>query len=184
MLDPENASYILEQGKRLSESLLWRLQKSFFDSQGVQAWTTGIVPHYITSNGWIADAYAKVVLGWLRDCAGTVREPGSFAPLDLRHPVYIVELGCGSGRFGFHFFNRLLDLAEPLLAEPRAGPLRADRLHREKSRAAARSPRAPALDRGGDPRFRALRRRRGLERFGSNGPGWCSPPRRCAIRWW
>jgi hypothetical protein len=110
MPDSETPSYILEQGKRLSESLLWRLQKNFFDSQGVQAWTTGIVPHYITSNGWIADAYAKVVLGWLRDCAGTVREASSFAPLDLRHPVYIVELGCGSGRFGFQFFNRLLDL--------------------------------------------------------------------------
>jgi hypothetical protein len=110
MPDSETPSYILEQGKRLSESLLWRLQKNFFDAQGVQAWTTGIVPHYITSNGWIADAYAKVVLGWLRDCAGTVREPDSFAPLDLRHPVYIVELGCGSGRFGFQFFNRLLDL--------------------------------------------------------------------------
>lgn len=41
------------------------------------------------------------MLGWLRDCAGT---------LDPRHPVYILELGCGSGRFGFLFFERLLDL--------------------------------------------------------------------------
>ncbi len=68
---------------------------------GTQAWAQGIVPHYITSNGWIANAYAQVVLGWLRDCAGT---------LDPRHPVYILELGCGSGRFGFQFFDRLLDL--------------------------------------------------------------------------
>jgi tetratricopeptide (TPR) repeat protein len=115
MPDPENVPsedsvYTLEQGKRLSESLLWRLQRNFFDAQGIQAWATGLVPHYITSNGWIADAYAKVVLGWLRDCMGSAREPDSFPPLDLRHPVYIVELGCGSGRFGFHFFNRLLDL--------------------------------------------------------------------------
>jgi len=116
MLNPKNAppetdEFILERGKRLSESLLWRLQRRFYDFQGTLAWTTGVVPHYITGNGWIADAYAKVVLGWLRDCAGTAsREPDSFAPLDLRHPVYIVELGCGSGRFGFHFFSRLLDL--------------------------------------------------------------------------
>jgi hypothetical protein len=108
---PEPAGFILERGKRLSESLLWRLQKRFFESLGAEAWAQGIVPHYVTSNGWIADAYAKVVLGWLRDCAGTAsREPASFPPLDLRHPVYIVELGCGSGRFGFHFFSRLLDL--------------------------------------------------------------------------
>ena len=104
-------SHILEWGKRLSESLLWRLQKNFFESLGAHAWTQGIVPHYVTSNGWIADAYAKVVLGWLRDCAGTAsRAPASFPPLDLRHPVYVLELGCGSGRFGFHFFSRLLDL--------------------------------------------------------------------------
>lgn len=78
---------------------------------GAQAWTQGIVPHYITSNGWIANAYAQAVLGWLRDCAATAsREPDSFAPLDLRHPVYILELGCGSGRFGFLFFDRLLGL--------------------------------------------------------------------------
>ncbi|HET9210084.1 MAG TPA: hypothetical protein VFR03_06790 [Thermoanaerobaculia bacterium] len=93
--------HILEKGKRLSESLLWRLQRSFFDNLGAQAWAKGIVPHYITGNGWIADAYAKVALGWLRDCAGT---------LDPGHPVTLLELGCGSGRFGFLFFERLLDL--------------------------------------------------------------------------
>ena len=91
----------LERGKRLSESLHWRLQRSIYDNLGAQAWTKGIVPHYITGNGWIADAYAKVVLGWLRDCAGT---------LDPRHPVTLLELGCGSGRFGYLFFLRLLDL--------------------------------------------------------------------------
>jgi hypothetical protein len=93
--------HILEKGKRLSESLLWRLQQNFFDNLGAQAWTKGIVPHYITGNGWIADAYAKVVLGWLRDCAET---------LDPDHPVTLLELGCGSGRFGYLFFERLLDL--------------------------------------------------------------------------
>lgn len=97
----ETGEHILEKGRRLSESLLWRLQQSFFDHLGVDAWTKGIVPHYITGNGWIADAYAKVVLGWLRDCAGT---------LDPDHPVTLLELGCGSGRFGYLFLQRLLDL--------------------------------------------------------------------------
>ncbi|HEX7181516.1 MAG TPA: tetratricopeptide repeat protein [Thermoanaerobaculia bacterium] len=108
---PETAGRVLEQGKRLSESMLWRLQRRFFDLQGVQAWTEGTVPSYITSNGWIAGAYAKVVLGWLRDGSGAASpKRGSFAPLDLRHPVHIVELGSGSGRFGYLFLNRLLDL--------------------------------------------------------------------------
>ncbi len=98
---PQKTDFILERGKRLSESLLWRLQRKFFDNLGAEAWTKGIVPHYITGNGWIADSYAKVVLGWLRDCAGT---------LDPDHPVTLLELGCGSGRFGYLFFQRLLDL--------------------------------------------------------------------------
>lgn len=107
----ETPGHVLERGKRLSESILWRLQRNFFETLGDQAWTQGIVPHYITSNGWIANAYAQTVLGWLRDCAGAgAREPGSFPPIDPRRPVYILELGCGSGRFGFLFFDRLLDL--------------------------------------------------------------------------
>lgn len=107
----ERFHHVLEQGKRLSESVLWQLQRKFFDVQGVQAWTEGTVPHYITSNGWIASSYAKVVLGWLRDCSGAASpQRGSFAPLDLRHPVYIFELGCGAGRFGYLFLNRFFDL--------------------------------------------------------------------------
>jgi hypothetical protein len=102
---------ILATGARLSASLLWRLQRTFFERQGPEAWSAGTVPSYITSNPWIANAYAQVVLGWLRDCSGpTLRESVSFAPLDLRYPVHIVELGCGSGRFGYLFLSRLLDL--------------------------------------------------------------------------
>jgi tetratricopeptide (TPR) repeat protein len=90
---------VVEAGQRLSSSLLWDLQRSFFEQQGESAWSCGLVPQYITSNPWIANAYAQVVLGWLRD--------GGF---DLRHPVYVLELGCGSGRFGYLFLNRLRDL--------------------------------------------------------------------------
>lgn len=95
--------HTLEATQRLSESLLWRLQKNFFAATGATAWSRGIVPHYVTSNGWIAGAYARVVLGWLRDVtAAGLLDPG--------HPVYLLELGCGSGRFGYHFLARLLDL--------------------------------------------------------------------------
>jgi hypothetical protein len=104
---------LLETGQRFSSSLVWRLQRRFFEQQGLRAWSEGAVPHYITSNPWIADAYARVVLGWLRDCtAPAAGGRGSFPPLDLRHPVHILELGCGSGRFGYLFLRRLLDLLE------------------------------------------------------------------------
>lgn len=102
--------FVLERERRLSDSLLWRLQRSFFDRQGVRAWTEAVVPHYVTSNPWIADSYARVVLGWLRDW--------SAEPLDLDHPVHVVELGCGSGRFAYLFLVRFFDL---LSRSPLAG---------------------------------------------------------------
>jgi tetratricopeptide (TPR) repeat protein len=44
-----------------------------------------------------------VILGWLRDgvAAGAI---------DPARPVHVVELGCGSGRFGYLLLNRLVDL--------------------------------------------------------------------------
>jgi len=83
--------------------MLWRLQRNFFDRQGIEAWTAGTVPHYITSNPWIASSYAQLALAWLEDCAGA-------GAIDPARPIYIVELGCGSGRFGYLFLNRLLEL--------------------------------------------------------------------------
>lgn len=104
------ASLILEQNQRLSRSLLWQFQRTFFDQQGVEAWRQGIVPFYVTSNPFIAQAYARVVYGFLRDCAAVRDGQGGFAPLDPSQPIYIVELGAGSGRFGAYFLKRLLGL--------------------------------------------------------------------------
>lgn len=34
---------------------------SFYDRKGPESWSTGIVPHFITSNTFIGNAYAKVL---------------------------------------------------------------------------------------------------------------------------
>lgn len=108
--DP-SARHVLEADRPLSRSLLWRLQRQFFDRQGVRAWGERIVPFYITSNPWIADAYAQVVLGWLRDGTTVARNGGPTLPIvDPGEPLYLVELGSGSGRFGHLFLERLHDL--------------------------------------------------------------------------
>ena len=91
---------LLEENQRLSRSLLWRLQRNYFEQQGIEAWSSGAVPHHITSSPYIADAYARVVLGFLRDCGA----------LDCGQPVHIVELGSGSGRFAYSFLKKFLDL--------------------------------------------------------------------------
>ncbi|HEY0557277.1 MAG TPA: hypothetical protein VGG20_23680 [Thermoanaerobaculia bacterium] len=101
----------LEARQRLSRSLLWQWHRGYYHRQGIRAWASGTVPHYISSNPWIAGAYARVAFGWLRDCAAPApAASGAFAPLDGAHPVHVVELGCGTGRFGYLFVQRLLDL--------------------------------------------------------------------------
>ncbi|MEM9214869.1 MAG: tetratricopeptide repeat protein [Cyanobacteria bacterium P01_F01_bin.150] len=89
----------LEKRQRFSRSLLWQLQRDYFNQQGIQAWNGGSVPHYVTSNPFIANAYGKVIRGYLRDC-------DRLQALDLNQPVYIIELGAGSGRFAYHFLKQ------------------------------------------------------------------------------
>lgn len=103
--DGKPAERLIEAEKPLSQSLLWGLLRRYYQAQGIDAWKTGIMPHYITCNPFIAEAYAKVVLGWLRDCraAGTIQR---------EEPVYLLELGAGHGRFGFLFLRRLLRMLE------------------------------------------------------------------------
>jgi tetratricopeptide (TPR) repeat protein len=102
--------FILEEYRPLSHSLLWQLQRRYFEQQGLEAWRQGIVPHYITSNPFIANAYSKVVFGFLRDCwtAATAPPNPAFRPLDLNRPIYLLELGAGSGRFAYHFLKKFL----------------------------------------------------------------------------
>jgi tetratricopeptide (TPR) repeat protein len=108
MADSQNtngSSVLLEQGKRLSESLIWRLQRDFFEQQGVEAWRQSTVPHYITSNPTVARTYAEIVFGFLRDRAAI-----SSARCSGSQPIYLVELGAGSGRLAYHFLKKLGDL--------------------------------------------------------------------------
>lgn len=102
----------LEQKQRLSRSMLWKLQREFYEQTGVQAWNKEFVPRHVTSNPFIADAYAKVVCGFLRDCqaAGWQSARPSFAPLDDSQPLYIVELGAGHGGFSYLFLKKFLKL--------------------------------------------------------------------------
>ena len=104
--DPKpGAPVILEAKQRFSRSIIWALQRNFYQNQGIQAWMSAGVPHYITNNPFIADAYARVVFGWLRDWYMS-------GEIILDQPVYLIELGTGTGRFAFQFmkqFFRLLD---------------------------------------------------------------------------
>lgn len=97
----------LEDGKRLSDSLLWSVQRRYFEEQGIAAWSEGHVPFYVTANAYIAAAYARVALGFLRDACRSENSGTTGSP---RRSVHIVELGAGHGRFSYQFLTGFLRL--------------------------------------------------------------------------
>lgn len=100
---PVAPGFLLEKDKRFSDSVLWSLQRNYYSQKGPSAWHSGEVPSYATCNTFIAQSYAHVVLSYLRDAkaAGT---------LDPQHPIYIVELAAGVGRFAYQFLNKFHQL--------------------------------------------------------------------------
>lgn len=95
--------YPLEEARPLSQSVLWSLQRAYFERAGIAAWSAGAVPMWVTSNPFIAAAYARVARAFLHDWQAG---PGGTS-LDPEQPVYILELGAGAGRFAYHFLRRL-----------------------------------------------------------------------------
>ncbi len=101
MMSVNENDILLESNQRFFQSLLWQIERNYFDQQGIKAWNTGTVPHYVTSNPFIAKAYAKVIFNYIRDCCSNADNP-----LDTSQPIYILELGSGSGRFAYHFLKK------------------------------------------------------------------------------
>ncbi|MCB8961154.1 MAG: hypothetical protein H6651_12635 [Ardenticatenales bacterium] len=81
---------ILEADKRLSQSLIWQIQRDYFLKTGMAAWQADVVPHEISCNPYIARSYGRLILAYLRDWLA--------AGLDVTEPIYVVELGAGSGQ--------------------------------------------------------------------------------------
>lgn len=104
-----NATVLIEDGRPLSESLIWPLQRTFYEREGLQAWKPKAVPFYITSNAFTARAYARTVTGFLRDLLAA-------GQIDRGAPVYLVELAAGSGQFACLFLRRLAELRSTIPA--------------------------------------------------------------------
>src|SRR5690242_8320545 len=92
--------YDLELNTPLSRSMVWRLQRTFYGDQGIEAWSRSNVPQGITTSPNIAHAYAEIVGGFFADYQ---------RQLDPSEPIYIVELGAGSGRFAYRFLKALAE---------------------------------------------------------------------------
>lgn len=81
---------------RLSESILWDLQKKAYTQFGIESWTRRGVPFHVTNNSLIAKQYAQVAL-----------------PLFKQGAVTFLELGAGCGKFAYLFLSELLRLDVP-----------------------------------------------------------------------
>ena len=103
---------IIESARRLSQSYLWQILRTYYKEKALDAWKDSKVPFHITSNPFIAYAYAQVVCGYLQDLATNSEI--------LARPLPIVDLGAGSGAFAFHFltqFNQLYkQFSEPAVS--------------------------------------------------------------------
>jgi len=86
----------------LSQSPVFPWLREFYTTSGVTAWA-GTVPLYVTCNPDIAHSYAEVIVRFVQDSAAA-------GHLDPAEPVYVAELGAGSGKFGFHLVRRLREL--------------------------------------------------------------------------
>lgn len=96
---------LLDDPKPMSQSLLWNLQKDAYTQFGIQAWGKHRVPFYITSNCFTAKCYAYVVMGYIRDIVNQ-------GAVDPAHPIHIIDLGAGTGRFGYFFLVELMRFLE------------------------------------------------------------------------
>lgn len=88
----------LETPRRLSESVLWKLQRAYFETRGVAAFGDGEVPHYITNNPRLATTCAGIALGLVRDLAARGERR-----------LEILEPGAGSGRFAHAFLRAFFE---------------------------------------------------------------------------
>jgi len=95
----------LEPPVRLSASKVWDIQRRYFEHAGQRAWTRGVVPHYVTTNTYIARSYARVIAAFVQDLLSMPASQGG--GLDRSQPVNVVELGAGSGRLGFLIAHEL-----------------------------------------------------------------------------
>jgi len=90
-----DSEYLVEGYTKLSESSIWKMLMRFYDSEGIKAWSKSVVPYFITCNSFLAYKYAIII--------NTILEKAT-------QPVYIVELGTGSGKLSFLILNELKNL--------------------------------------------------------------------------
>lgn len=92
---------------QFSKSKIWEKQGHFYKQAGIDAWNEK-VPYQVTNNLTIVNSYANVIFSFFKEYSGM--QPTDTEP----NPFIIVELGAGSGMFGFYLIKRLVELQNNL----------------------------------------------------------------------
>ena len=88
---------------RLSESSLWDLSAQYYQVSGLDAWESGTVPYYITSNSFIAHRYAEMICELVDDWHAQ-------GDIDLDQPVYVYVFFCVYLFHLYGFFQTMFSL--------------------------------------------------------------------------
>mgnify|MGYP003584396426 CR=1 FL=1 len=93
----------------ISQSGLWKIQQDYYRDLGVAAWDDK-TPYHLTNSQVFTDTYADLIVAYLQD-----------HPPNLEQPLYLLELGSGTGRFAYQLVR---DLRRKLQYFPELSPLR------------------------------------------------------------
>jgi len=96
--------YILDESLPFSQSSLWDSVRHFYSEKGPAAWQEGLVPSHITSNCFIANNYASLLLSFMYDSKNSRKNED-----EVDEPVYIFEIGAGHGKFGYLVIKKILE---------------------------------------------------------------------------
>ena len=95
-MEPDAEHFFIEESSKLSESRIWPLLEDYYKSASISAWNQ--IPFYPTSNPFIAETYADIILNFVRDYKENI---------DFEKPLYILEMAAGTGCFSFYLLKEL-----------------------------------------------------------------------------
>ncbi len=98
-------TFEIEASQLFSESSIWKLNRDYYQKEGIDAWRNEEVPHQMTCNSMVGKTYAELIFGLLRDIAHKN---------NTTEIVYILELGAGTGRLAYHILKHLEKITSKL----------------------------------------------------------------------
>lgn len=98
----------LEKDKRFSQSRIWQIQHNYFKQK--QPATNQ--DDFYTNNSSFARYYAQIITNFLQDISPKGIPAKNANVIDISQPIYILELGSGSGCFAYRFLSHLHSLLE------------------------------------------------------------------------